>query len=674
MQRMLTSLAALVLLVAACSTVDGDVTRRTGTTTTSSPVARTIPPTRAVNAVVAAHSLVPFDACDDYLTYVREHALELVGPYGLGGEYRGYPYPMPVVELFAMAEDDVATPTTTIAAQGAVDFSRTNVQESGVDEPDMVKTDGERIVVLLDGVLRIVTIENGTLRRAGSIPLSDFGWTQDMFLAGDRVLVVAGGDGGRRPLWGGVRFDTEMDVVAPWYYSPVTRLIEVDISDADEPDVVRSMDVDGRYLSARMVEDTVRVVVSSSPTGLVFTHPEGGGLRAEREAEAENRRIIEESTVENWLPYYVTKDGMGRIVDEGTAVACGRAHHPEEFSGLNLLSVMTLDLGRGLDVVDTTGVLADGETVYASQDSLYVATQRWVDWERVTFDEETGIPDETVATQIHRFDISDPLRAEYTATGEVSGWLLNQWSFSEYEGHLRVVVTNAPAWQRWGPTESSVVVLREERGELKEVGSVGGLGKDENVYSIRFMGDVGYVVTFRQIDPLYTIDLSDPENPVVVGELKIPGYSAYLHPVGDGLLLGVGQDATQEGRIRGAAVSLFDVSNPARPKQLDKVKLGKGSSDVEYDHRAFTYWGDLAVVPLQDWGDNFNGVVGITVGDQSLEIDGRVSHGDPKGEWGGWGAHIVRSLVVGDHLYTVSHAGVMQSSLDGLQTTHWTGF
>jgi uncharacterized secreted protein with C-terminal beta-propeller domain len=662
----------MILLTAACSAVEGEVARRT--TATTSTVVRVPPSTRPINAVLASHSLVPFDACDDYLSYLQDHALELVGPYGLPGSYNGYPYPMPVEMAFAAGEDDAAAPPTTTAATGGGDgFSRTNVQEVGVDEPDMVKTDGKRIVVLLDGVLRIITIDaDGTPRLAGTIPLGDYGWAQEMFLAGDTVLVIAGSGGGYYPYVDDVGISAEMDV-APWYHSsPIARLIEIDISDPTDPDVVRSMDIDGRYLSARMVEDTVRIVMSSSPTGLVFTYPEGGGLRSERQAEAENRKVIEESTVENWLPYYLTKDRLGRVVDEGTAVACSKAHHPDDFSGLDLLSVMTVDLGRGLAVVDNTGVLASGETVYASQNSLYVASQRWTNWETFTFDEETGIPDETLATQIHSFDISDPQRTDYTASGSVNGWLLNQWSFSEHEGHLRVVVTNAPEWQRWGPTESAVVVLREEAGELKQVGSVGGLGKDENVYSIRFIGDTGYVVTFRQIDPLYTIDLSDPENPEVVGELKIPGYSAYLHPVGDGLLLGIGQDATDQGRIRGAAVSLFDVSDSARPTLIDKVKLGQGSSDVEWDHRAFTSWGDLALVPLQDWGSDFNGVVGITVGDTTLDVTGRVSHN--RSQFEDWGAHIMRSLVIGDSLYTVSYAGVMQSSLNDFDTTGWAAF
>ena len=143
------------------------------------------------------------------------------------------------------------------------------------------------------------------------------------------------------------------------------------------------------------------------------------------------------------------------------------------------------------------------------------------------------------------------------------GVLLSQWSLSEWEGALRVASTEQPVW--WGgprtESETTVTTLGQRGDALVRLGRVGGLGKGERVYAVRFIGDVGYVVTFRQVDPLYTLDLSAPSQPVVRGELKIRGYSAYLHPVGDDLLLGIGQDADDDGRVVGAQASLFDVSD-----------------------------------------------------------------------------------------------------------------
>ena len=234
--------------------------------------------------------------------------------------------------------------------------------------------------------------------------------------------------------------------------------------------------------------------------------------------------------------------------------------------------MLTVDLAKGLEPVSATSVMTDGRIVYASPESLYVATEQWAT--RPDPAKPTAEP-EGARTTIHKFDIWDPERALYRGSGSVGGFLLNQWSLSEYRGVLRVVSTDAPAW--WGAggeTESALTTLRQRDGALVQVGRVGGLGKGERVYAVRFVGDVGYVVTFRQIDPLYTLDLADPDRPRVLGELKIPGYSAYLHPIGEDLLLGIGQDVTEEGRPGGTQLSLFDVSDLRRPSRLHKRRSG----------------------------------------------------------------------------------------------------
>ena len=197
---------------------------------------------------------------------------------------------------------------------------------------------------------------------------------------------------------------------------------------------------------------------------------------------------------------------------------------------------------EAIDVESVASVMSGGDTVYASTDRLYVANHRWIDSD----DEEIS----GLTTHIHRFGMGGPEGPVYEASGSVEGFLLDQFAMSEHDGYLRVASTSAPPWWRSDEEPDSRVDVLERNGrELRVVGSVGGLGRGERIYAVRFMGDVGYVVTFRETDPLYTIDLSDPHDPEVVGELKILGYSAYLHPIGDGLLLGVGQDADEEGRV-----------------------------------------------------------------------------------------------------------------------------
>lgn len=651
------ALTALVALTTAC----------TGAAAPGTAPAETLPAGSAPEPTVVrtAGSLVEFDACDQFLDYVVSHAIELVGPYGLQGGPTFWP------EMAMRFVEEAASD----GGGDAPAFSGTNVQVEGVDEPDIVKTDGQRIVLISEGELIVVDVTGEEPTEVGRLHMGDIS-VQNLFLSGDRVLLFGS-------VWtqGPVPLDDASDrFVPPGYSTPTVRIAEVDLS--DDPEIVRTMTIDGSFVSGRMVGDSVRLVLTSGPVGLEWSYPEGSGLRAEREAVEKNKEIVRRSTEENWIPYYIVTDADGNVTDEGLLLSCDRAAHPEEFSGLDMLSVVTVDLGAGLDVVDGTGLMATGDTVYASEDSLYVATHDWQTWVWFETREESDRP-EGPTTEIHKFDIGDDGRTRYLATGSVDGYLLNQFAMDEHEGMLRVASTTSPSW--WGggsDSESRITVLREIGAGLVPIGMVDGLGEGERIYSVRFMGDIGYVVTFRQVDPLYTVDLSDPRDPEVLGELKIPGYSSYLHPVGDDRVLGVGQDATEDGVVEGTQVSLFDVSDPSHPRRLDTHTLGDGTnSEVEYDHHAFLYWDGLAVVPVQQWtwdGKTERGFVGalaLRVGDDgTLTEVGKLTHPGGEGQSWDWSARILRSVAIGDSLYTISQEGVMKSSLENLDEEAWLDF
>jgi uncharacterized secreted protein with C-terminal beta-propeller domain len=271
------------------------------------------------------------------------------------------------------------------------------------------------------------------------------------------------------------------------------------------------------------------------------------------------------------------------------------------------------------------------------------------------------------ATLVHAFSLSGT-SADYEASGAVDGWLLNQYSMSALDGNLRVATTE-DVNEFGSASSSSVRILQRDGTKLVESGAVTGLGRGERIYAVRFVGSLAYVVTFHQTDPLYVIDLSDVSHPVQVGELKIPGYSSYLHPIDDGLLLGIGQAASAEGMVRGTKLSLFDVHDPATPKELATVDLGFGQSAAEYDPHAFLWWPQTrqVVVPVMDYNSmNSPGPSAqvIAVGTDSLTDQGRVM---PEPNVNG-GTPIVRSLVVAGELVTVSYTGVQISALDSLQT------
>ena len=675
--------------------------------------------------LVLAGSLGVFDACEGFLAHMQREALRVVTPWGLGGGWYGLMEEADgAVDAPAMDDSGAApaAPRSDAPVEGE-GYSGTNVQEVGVDEPDHVKTDGRTMYVVANGRLHVLDVAGEGPVLLTTVELHD-AWDAQLLLDDDRLLVTSSA-------YGAIPFAGESvraDVLPGPGWSGATSITLLDVSDPAEPVALERLTVDGATLSSRLVDGVARVVVRTEQGNLPWVHPEGSGIRAERAALEANRDLIRASVAEDWLPWYVHETVDGRET-EGPLLACNRIAHPEEFSGLGVLSVLTVDLATGglRPGPEALGLLAGGDTIYASREGLYVATTRWFDWERMAErDRERRMSE--ITTQIHAFDTSDPRDVSYLGSGEVPGTLLSQWAMSEHDGHLRVASTVGDTWG-WSsdPSESVVTVLALRGDELSQVGQVTGLGLTERIYAVRFMGDVGYVVTFRETDPLYTLDLTDPTDPRVVGELKIMGYSAYLHPVGDDLLLGVGQDADAQGRLLGTQLSLFDVSDPADPRRIDAATLGEGMSDVEYDHRAFLHWPatGLTVVPFVRWNmepmrgmdQPMAGAVGFTVDrDDRLQRIGMLSHtallraafededgqdwsqgaddapdgqdwsdGEPAPggsgsapepggdvvapelwwEWG-WQAQIRRSVVIGDRLLTISDVGVATHDLDTL--------
>ncbi len=604
--------------------------------------------------VTLTSRLVAFGGCDALLDYLHEEYSARVGPWGLNNydvpaARRAVQAEADMMAEAAMAESDDAAITDTQSAQASVgvvgegpEFSGTNVQESGVDEADIVKTDGRRIFTLASGRLVVVDVANRA--KIGEVQVAE-GWSYELFINGDSLLLIT-------------QNQDEWD-----YQSGGTQTVlqQIDVSNAT-PEIVETLKVQGNYISARSVAGTARVVLRYDPQWYFpFVYPQNDS--ATETAAAANRAAILATTLNDWLPRYTT-EADGNPSQGSRLVPCEAVHAPAVFSGFGMTSVLSVPIGEPIDPTLSTAVTAASSIVYASTSSLYVATTRWINPDIITAEDVdtsvTGILASTSdavsdavsdgvssanengstssdedfwqqqeRTNVHRFDITGDA-ATYESSGEVQGVIHNQFSLSEHDGYLRIVTTTGDFWSE--RSESQVRVLDTNGSELREVGSVGDIGRGENVQSVRFVGDIGYVVTFRQIDPFYTIDLSDPTNPQILGELKIPGFSSYLHPISDTLVIGVGSDADFTGRITGAKVSLFDVSDLSAPAEVAVWSAPDGWNDIGWDHRAFLWWApeQLAVLPVTIYGDSFDGAwagaVALRVADGAITEIGRIDH------------------------------------------------
>ena len=445
--------------------------------------------------------LASFGSCGQLLDYAKGQATRLVGPYGLGGFGPGV-----AVETAAPATPSAAGRAATPVK--GVDYSGTNVQEEGVDEPDLVKTDGKTLYTVGNGKLRAVDVSGAKPRLLDSLAL-EIPYGQELLLHGDRLLLLSNGGYWIEPL------PAMAARIMPWQPAK-SKLTEIDVSDPAKLRLVRTLELDGSYVAARLVGSVVRIVASAQiPAALPFVQPTDGSSDAIAAAERKNKNVVANAKVARWLPSYRIKRAGKKAGAARPLVQCRHVRRAASFSGLGMLTILTVDLAKGLEPVDSAAVMTDGRIVYASPESLYVATERWAD--RPDPNSPTT-PESGVRTEIHKFDISSPVKTQYRGSGTVSGYLLSQWSLSEHRGVLRVVSTETPAW--WGAgreSESFLTTLRPAGGALVQAGRIGELGKGERVYAVRFVGDTGYVVTFRQVDPLYTIDLSQPERPRVLG-------------------------------------------------------------------------------------------------------------------------------------------------------------
>jgi uncharacterized secreted protein with C-terminal beta-propeller domain len=602
-------------------------------------------------AFALAGALKPFNSCDTVLEYFKDQAPNYLIERARGGvattTEAGAPERTTAVPKQGRAAD--SSGTTTESSGTPPEHSTTNVQEAGVDEPDIVKTDGNRIVAVAQARVHLVGLDRGKMTLRKVLPDTT---VRNVFLSGERLLVFS------------AQTAQNSEPGLAWAGQQAV-LTMYDISNLSDPRRIARLTVDGDVLDARLVGTQVRVVTASSPDvdapSPVFT-PDGGIAQKSKD---ELRAAVANTNVDDWIPTYTLQDGVGTEVGKGRLVECANLARPETFSGLDTVAVSSFDMGSALQSRKSVGVIAGGQQIYATDKSTYVSTTDW---------SADGSP---AKTSLHKFVTAPSGASTYKGSGEVPGTLLNQYAMSEYNGVLRVAstVSERRGWTNSRQTtEGLVTTFSEQGGALRQLGQVGGLGRQDNesIRAVRFIEERGYVVTFRQSDPLYVLDLRDAAAPKVVGELKIPGYSGYLHPIGENLLLGVGQSGlepgsspapTRPGQI-GVQFSLFDISDPASPRRIDTQTYGGGTAAAEFDPKAFLYWQprDLIIAPTNLHGDYrgrgaFSGLVLLRANADGLKELGRLATTEAYGS-------VNRSLVIDDTVYMLSDHALQGNSLD----------
>jgi inhibitor of cysteine peptidase len=548
--------------------------------------------------------------------------------------------------ILAPGGEESFAPGPPTAADSAADYSATNIQVAGVDEADIVKTDG-MYLYLVSGNKTIIAqaYPPGEAQVLSEIELE--GTVVGIFVGGDRLVVF--GEDTPNYLYYDVPRGGVGEMYVP-YRSPKTYVKVYDISDREAPELQREVSSDGQYISSRMIGDYVYVVTNEP------VYEENEEVNLPRVSSGGNETEIPATDI-----YY--SDVSDSYYMYTTIIAINTQNDGEEPTYETIL-------------------LGASSTLYVSLNNIYLTFPVW----------GTDILGREVwdspRISIHRIHIEGN-SIEYEASGDVPGMVLNQFSMDEYDGYFRVATTT------WGETTGNHVYILDM--DLNIVGSLEDLAPGETIYSARFMGERGYLVTFKQVDPLFVIDLSDPNNPRELGYLKVTGYSDYLHPYDETHIIGIGKETTDAGEFawyQGVKISLFDVSDVSNPQEIDKLEIGDRGSDspVLYDHKAFLFdrARNLLVMPILvaevDQSQYPEGVPSWAYGepvwqgayvfdisiDDGLQIRGRITHIDDLSELEeGYYYYyspfaVERSLYIDDVLYTISQARIKMNSLEDL--------
>ena len=564
--------------------------------------------------------------------------------------------------------------------RSAREFSKTNNQVGGVDEADIVKTDGRFVYLASNGALRIVEAMNPKVLSVTHLD----GAARELFVEGNRAVVYSSsGDAHSRCTYG---YDCTVGGDGT-----TTKIFVYDVSDRAAPKLARQLDLSGSLIAARRIGNAVHTVVADNdarlprwsawPTNVAWC---GGQQQQQQTVVASKFTLLK---AQNETAIRAAASRIPTITENGkTTRMCSGLQRTALRDGQAFTSIVSFDLTNDHAAPVTATMQSRPGAVFASETGLYVsvvhqktAKNRWYSYYADAIDE---------VSEIHKFRIgASPSDTKYVGAGTIPGHVLNQFAMDEWYGYLRVATTKGRVPDP--NVESAISILAETpSGALTRVGAISKIAPGEDIRAVRFDNERGYVVTFKKTDPLFVIDTLEPQSPKILGELKIPGFSTYLHRIDADHLLSIGFDANDHGSFAffdGVILQLFDVKNPTEPKLLHKEKIGTrgSSSEAATDHLAFNYLPSrgLLAIPMTvcngggdgEFGDKlaFSGllVYGVDV-EKGFKRLGGVDHGAKNATCGRWwsqaSSQVKRSVFLDDLVYSITDDRVKVQNLASL--------
>lgn len=547
------------------------------------------------------------------------------------------------IAVDGIAQEDKAesvAPEAPAAAPSPSDSSDTNNQVEGVQEGDIIKNDGKYIYLNTSSGLKIIDSSPLSPKIISTISVPENTSISEIFITKNKLVVI--GQNNYYYIMYDKPVEADAMIMPPRYNQDRTNVLIYNIENIEKPVLEREYLFDGNYLSGRTIEDKL-YLINTKYINLGYS-------------------LYNKEDLEISLPYYTDV-----LTNSKYEFDYDDIKYFPNFIDSRYMYTVGINLTDKNSKPDVDVYLGGSDTIYVSKDNMYAAIADY-SYDNTVIQTELYNPGYTISTVVYKFKLADG-NIEVVNQGSVPGTIINQFSMDEYDGMFRIATTTGEMWQN--TSKNNVYVLDEN---MKTIGKLEGLAPGERIYSTRFAEDRIYMVTFRQVDPLYVIDTSNPEKPVVEGMLKIPGYSTYLHMVDKNHILGFGYDtevSTWGGTINGGMkLSLFDVTNPDRPKEIHTEVIGETGtySEVLYNHKAlmFSLNKGLMAFPVYVYGENymaeFNGAYVYNIDNDSFSYKNKISHMNDNLYT--YGYEIRRVIYIGDYIYSFSDSVMQIHNID----------